>query len=64
MKDLILLAALLLLLVSCAQKKEAEPVENYHMQGDTLVLPASSNLNALLKLDVVAEAHIKWKSTA
>lgn len=56
MKYLILSGSLLLLLASCAQKKEAVPAENYHLEGDTLVLSAASNLNALLKLDTVAEA--------
>lgn len=56
MKDLILWTALLLLLTSCAQKKEAKTVENYQLQGDTLVIPAASNLNTLLQLDTVVEA--------
>lgn len=64
MKHLIVSSSLLLLLASCAQKKEAEPIENYHLQGDTLVLPAGSKLNDLLRLDTAAEAPFQMEITS
>ncbi|WGQ11415.1 efflux RND transporter periplasmic adaptor subunit [Pedobacter gandavensis] len=64
MKHLILSGSLLLFLASCAQKKEADPIDNYQLQGDTLVLPTVSKLNGLLHLDTVAEAPFQMEITS
>lgn len=61
MKHLIFSGSLLLLLASCAQKKEAAPIENYQLQGDTLLLPALSKLTRLLQLDTVAAAPFQME---
>jgi hypothetical protein len=55
MKYLFLTGSFVLLMASCAQKKDKEQAANYHLSGDTVVIPANSNLQSKLKLDTVAE---------
>jgi len=55
MKYLFLTGSFVLLMASCAQKKDKEQAVNYHLSGDTVVIPANSNLQSKLKLDTVAE---------
>lgn len=55
MKQILLTSSFVLLLASCAQKKEKEQAANYQLAGDTILLSANSNLQHKLKLDTVAE---------
>lgn len=55
MKYLFLAGGLVLLMASCAQKKEQEQHSNYRVSADTVIIPDSSNLLPKLKTDTVKE---------
>lgn len=55
MKLLFLIVGSSLLMTSCAQKKEHKQPENYHINGDTLILSANSTLKKVLQISTVKE---------